>query len=123
MKVLVCGSRSWIYQGVMYRRLRQLPPGSTIISGGARGADELAEWLAPALGFTSKVYPADWETFGKRAGYIRNVQMLEQDPDLVIAFWDGESRGTAHTIREAEKRGIPVEVIRGGTPEAEEETR
>jgi hypothetical protein len=58
-----------------------------------------------------RVFPADWERYKRRAGIIRNLEMLDQEPDLVIAFWDGKSRGTAHTIGEARRRGIPVEVV------------
>ena len=58
-------------------------------------------------------FPADWDTYGKQAGFIRNIQMLDEKPDLVIAFQKNASRGTQHTINEARKRGIPVEVIVG----------
>jgi len=111
MKVLICGSRDWEYGGAVYKRLRDLPQGSLVITGAARGADRLADFYARQLGHDTKRFPADWETFGKRAGFIRNVQMLEQEPDLVIAFQKNGSRGTQHTIDEARKRGIPVEVI------------
>lgn len=50
-----------------------------------------------------------WESFGQRAGYLRNLAMLQLEPDLVIAFTNG-SPGTQHTIDEARRRGIPVEI-------------
>lgn len=78
-----------------------------ILHGGARGADRLADIIARALGFEVEVYPADW-TLGKYAGILRNLEMLDSKPDLVIAFWDGSSRGTKHTMDAAFKRGIPV---------------
>jgi hypothetical protein len=58
-------------------------------------------------------FPADWGTFGKRAGPIRNKQMLEEGkPDLVIAFWDGNSPGTKNMIDQAQAKGISVKVIK-----------
>jgi hypothetical protein len=111
MKVLVCGSRSWNRPSLIGRRLAKLPNDAEIIHGGARGADELAATYARALGIPVTAYPADWRGKGKRAGIIRNLEMLDQKPDLVLAFWDGESAGTRHTIGEAENRGIKVEVV------------
>jgi len=112
VKVLVCGSRIYKHRadGVR-RRLNELPRDTEIIHGNAEGPDRIAhEW---AYGVhVLHIYPADWQRHGRRAGYVRNVRMLEeQKPDLVLAFWDGRSNGTGHTIREAEKRAIPVEVV------------
>lgn len=113
MKVLVCGSRTWRDIGKMRTRLRVLPAGTLVIHGDAkRGADRWAGYLALTFGLPVQTFPAQWKRDGKRAGILRNIVMLDQCPDLVIAFWDGESRGTAHTIDEAQRRGIPVEVIR-----------
>jgi hypothetical protein len=58
-----------------------------------------------------KRYPADWDTFGKSAGYRRNEQMAE-DADALVAFWDGESKGTAHMIDTMAAMDKPVRVIR-----------
>ena len=107
----MCGSRAWEHPTWIGRRLADLLRGSEVIHGGARGADTYAGLYARALGFTETVFPADWRGKGKRAGIIRNLEMLDQKPDLVIAFWVGASTGTHHTITEAERRGIPVEVI------------
>lgn len=111
VKVLVCGSRSWSDYVAIRRRLAELPSGAEIIHGAARGADQDAATAARALGMPEKAYPADWRGKGRRAGIIRNLEMLAAWPDLVIAFWDGESTGTRHTITEARKRGIPVEIV------------
>jgi hypothetical protein len=118
VKVLVCGSRevpdlmaAW---DIWEDRLRRLPhsyPAHTVISGGARGADTVAHMVAKKLGYRTKTFRADWNEHGKKAGIVRNLAMLDEEPDLVIAMWDGESRGTKHTITEARKRGIPVEMI------------
>lgn len=71
----------------------------------------MAGTIALALGFRVESHPADWRGQGARAGILRNLAMLEWEPELVLAFWDGRSTGTAHTIREARRRRIPVEVI------------
>lgn len=121
MKVLVCGSRGWgidltdAKQSVR-RRLDQLLAGGEpqLILGGANGPDEFArEWAAHTDVDHLVLYPR-WTQQGKQAGILRNLRMLDEQPDLVIAFWDGTSRGTKHTIDEARRRGIPVEVITEG---------
>lgn len=112
MRVLVCGSRDFHYPALVAMRLAQLPADAIVMHGAARGVDTIAAKIAAGLGLEIEDYPADWKRYGKRAGIERNLDMLDARPDLVIAFWDGQSRGTAHTIREAEKRGIRVEVHR-----------
>jgi hypothetical protein len=94
----------------MRHKLRELPRGSTVVHGGARGADRIAGELAQALGLEERVFLPDWSSYGKRAGMIRNLAMLDLVPDIVLAFWDGASTGTGHTIGEARRRGIPVDV-------------
>lgn len=112
MIVLVCGSRKWRDIHAIRMRLLKLPPDCEIIHGAARGADMIAAALATDFGFTVRAFPADWDRHGKAAGPIRNLAMLDERPDLVVAFQVGESSGTQHTINEARKRGIPVEVHR-----------
>jgi hypothetical protein len=115
VKVLVCGSRRFTnpfrVSLSIHERLRKLPAGTLIIHGDASGADRMAAQSAAAHDLTSRAYHADWERHGKRAGIIRNLAMLDAGPDLVLAFWDGKSPGTAHTIGEARRRGIDVEVV------------
>lgn len=97
----------------MFHRLAQLPRDTIIVSGAAKGADTHAEWAAEELQMDCVIFPADWDRFGRAAGPIRNRQMLDQKPDLVIAFHSdlSKSKGTADTVREAKRRGIKVEVI------------
>lgn len=113
MKVLVCGDRNWTDTKKVRERLSQFPPGTVIIEGECRGADRIAARVALRLGFTVDAYPADWDTHGRAAGPIRNSRMLNQSPDLVIAFHPDidKSSGTADTVRKARHRRIPVEVI------------
>ena len=114
MKVLVCGSRKVsdpdATRNAIAARLGSLPKDVTILHGGANGVDMWADAIAWAMGLPATVMPADWETHGRSAGILRNNDMLDLEPDLVLAFWDGSSRGTKHTIDEARRRGIPVEV-------------
>lgn len=79
----------------------------TIISGCAKGADDLGEDWAVVNWAGLERYPADWDTHGKKAGILRNIQMLEEGkPDLVVAFPGG--RGTDHMINIAKKAGVEV---------------
>jgi hypothetical protein len=114
MRVLVCGSRDWTDGQAIYRRLALVLAehgGSTIVHGDARGADRIAAGCALGLGLSIDRFPANWKHHGKAAGYIRNLAMLDTAPDLVLAFQRNGSRGTQHTIDEARRRGIPVEVF------------
>jgi predicted Rossmann fold nucleotide-binding protein DprA/Smf involved in DNA uptake len=82
----------------------------TIISGGARGVDAEAERYARSIGAEVVVVPADWDGLGKSAGFIRNKEIVAR-AHRVVAFWDGESRGTMHTIGLALEYGRHLEVI------------
>lgn len=111
MKVLVCGSRDWTDKDRIADVLADYAPNHpTIIHGDARGADLIADRVARTYGYAVKPFAADWYGMGRRAGIVRNLRMLDENPDLVIAFQINGSRGTQHTIDEARKRGIPVEV-------------
>lgn len=82
-----------------------------IVSGKARGADSLGEKYANENGFNIVEFPADWDKFGKSAGYKRNVEMAE-NADALIAFWDGDSRGTKHMIDIAKEKNLPTRIIK-----------
>ncbi len=115
-RVIVCGSREVgrdpnIARATISARLAELPGHVVIVHGGARGVDRIAGQEAEKLGLLLDVFPADWERDGKAAGFIRNQRMIDVGADLVIAFWDGKSNGTRHTITRAEHAGIPVEVV------------
>lgn len=86
-----------------------------IISGTARGADQMGERYAKERGFQLRRFPADWEQYGKSAGHIRNAKMAD-NADALIAFWDGESRGTKNMINNARRKGLAVRVIQYQKP-------
>lgn len=115
MKLLVCGSRVWKDCGQISRYIAtMLCKGYThIITGGAKGADACAENIAIQFGMELTVVEAEWEKFGKAAGVLRNQKMLELEPDFVIGFMIGESRGTRDMLIRAMKANIPTEVVHG----------
>ena len=82
-----------------------------IVSGKARGADSLGEKYANENGLNIMEFPADWDKHGRSAGYKRNVEMAE-NADALIAFWDGESRGTKHMIDIAKEKNLLTRIIR-----------
>lgn len=84
---------------------------SCVVSGGAKGADRVGEKWAKENGLEIKLFPAEWEKFGKRAGPLRNQSMAEYANGL-ISVWDGESRGTANMIELARDLGLRVSVFR-----------
>lgn len=122
MLVLVCGDRNWEDMETVARRLSKLPPGTKVIHGACRGADTCGGMAARRLGFEVQSFPAEWDKYGPYAGPIRNGQMLDQKPDLVIAFHENieKSRGTKNCLTQARKRKIPVEIISGPLTEAED---
>ena len=116
MKVLVCGDRNWEDRQAIKLWLEVLKEiGYTdLIEGEARGADRMSREEGEKLGFTVHRYPADWDKYHRSAGPIRNRQMLDQKPDLVLAFHSHlltKSKGTADTVQEARRRGIEVKVV------------
>lgn len=87
-----------------------------IISGTAKGADTLGEEFASNCCIKVKRFPANWDIHGKSAGYIRNEQMAKYaisdgNYGVLIAFWDGKSRGTKHMIDLAKKYGLKIYVV------------
>jgi hypothetical protein len=74
----------------------------SLVSGGANGADKLVEKYAKDNKFKIKVFQADWDSLGKKAGPVRNKQIVDKS-DVIIAFWNGISKGTESTIKIARK--------------------
>jgi hypothetical protein len=113
MRILVCGGRKFADSAVLNRTLDQAHsagPITTLIHGMAKGADTLAGEWAERNDVPVEGYRADWEKHGKRAGPIRNAEMLKQGhPRLVIAFRGGQ--GTKGMIEQARAVGVPVLVI------------
>lgn len=113
-RIIVTGSRNFndyvrlkyeLYQ--VFKRLDNAP---IIVSGTARGTDKLGEQFADEHDLEVKRFPADWDEHGKKAGYLRNKEMAEY-ADVLIAFWDGKSKGTGHMIKIANKQELPTKII------------
>ena len=115
MRVAIIGSRS-VQLEEEQDVLPYLPENTTgIVSGGAEGADQIAEHIAEFLHVPLTVFRPDYARFQRRAPLERNRDIV-QHADYVIALWDGSSRGTAHAIEQCIKEYKPVRVLicRGG---------
>lgn len=115
-RLIVAGSRNFNNYELLKEKcdcllsLKRQTHSIVIVSGTARGADQLGERYAAERGYQVERFPADWKNDGKAAGPIRNAQMAAY-ADALVVFWDGRSRGTRDMIERAEKRGLPVRVI------------
>lgn len=109
--MLVTGSRDWDDWRTLSLALLDAADGRddvTVIQGAARGADHLAAQLARKMGWEVESYPADWDRYGKSAGFRRNAEMVALGADVCLAFIKDDSRGATHCAGLAEKAGIPV---------------
>ena len=106
MKVAVIGSRNLRVNDLG----KYLPDGVTeIVSGGARGVDTSAKEYALAHGIKLTEFLPEYGKYGRSAPLRRNITIIEY-ADLVLAFWDGKSRGTKYVIDNCKKRGVLVKV-------------
>lgn len=117
MKVIVAGGRDFYNVPFMFAELDRLlavPIHNgrkvTIVSGGAKGADECGLWYANIRNLPTHVFHPDWDKHGKSAGMLRNVDMAD-DADMLIAFWDMESRGTKHMIDTARAKNLKTHIF------------
>lgn len=112
-KVIVAGGRDFNdyerLEQVLNHLLKHKLPDVEIVSGKARGADTLGERYAHTLGLPVKAFPANWNAYGKSAGYRRNKEMAEY-ADACVVFWDGSSKGSKHMIDLALTHGLPTRV-------------
>lgn len=123
LRVIIAGSRDFNDYALLKKSAIEIitkktmfPDLTRIISGGARGADILGERFANEIGLEISRFIPDWDSLGKRAGYVRNETMVKfavenGNDGMLIAFWDGESRGTKHMIDLANKHGLEVHVV------------
>lgn len=114
MKVGVVGSRSLRVADLG----KYLPEGTTeILSGGAAGVDTSAREYALAHAIPLTEFLPDYQRYGRAAPLKRNISIIES-ADLVLAFWDGTSRGTRFVIERCKQRGTTVRVFlwRGKSP-------
>ena len=131
MRVIIAGSREfndynllvqkcneYFYQlsqeGLLSNDVQTDIANMEIVSGTAKGADKLGERFAEDYNIKIKRLPANWDLYGKSAGYRRNEEMAlyaKQDNGVLIAFWDGKSKGTKHMIQLANRHELRVFVV------------
>lgn len=113
-RVIIAGSR--VFDNYTYLKdsmdylLQNINDEIIVVCGKARGADTLGEQYAKERGYAVRYFPADWDRYGKSAGYIRNEEMAK-NADALVAFWDGKSRGTKSMIKLAHQYGLRVRVM------------
>jgi len=118
-KLIVAGGRDFTDYKTLSKKLEAirtvilqdgLADDLEVVSGGARGADSLGERWARENHVSLKIFPADWDRHGKAAGPIRNKEMGDY-ADGLLAFWDGNSRGTQHMINYSKEKQLDVIVV------------
>lgn len=114
IKVIVAGGRDFTDREGLLKAFHQfMEPYANeqivIVSGGAKGADAIGEWIGKEYGITTVIMRAQWEKFGKSAGYRRNEQMAQYGSHL-LAAWDGASKGTKHMIDLAKQYGLITQI-------------
>lgn len=109
MKVAVIGSRTFNDYELLRQTLSKLEI-TLVVSGGAKGADSLGEEYANANNIPTKIFLPDWEKYGKSAGMLRNSDIINE-AEIIVAFWDGESKGCKDAIAKANKLNKKVLII------------
>lgn len=117
LRTIVAGSRDDVSRNDLEIALDGLHwEVSVLLCGCARGADTIGREWAEENKVPIELYPANWERFGRRAGYRRNEEMSER-AEALIALWNGISKGTAHMIQISNKKGLPIRVLNVKTGE------
>lgn len=118
VRLLITGSRSWDREDLILDELTKFADWATrrgqsvsLLSGTAAGADRMCERVGKRLGFNIERFPADWNAHGKRAGFVRNQEMVNTGPDFCLAFIKSGSRGASMTARIAQESGIVTRVV------------
>lgn len=112
MRTIIAGSRHITDPAELEAAMRDIDwHPSAIITGGARGADQLGNDWANANGLPLAIYYANWRECGRRAGPLRNEEMAK-NADALVALWDGDSAGTQNMINAARAKGLRVHVHR-----------
>jgi hypothetical protein len=110
-RILITGSRDWTDAAVIEDALRPFWtqwPSAILVHGDAKGADKMASAIWRGWGGQDEAHPAAWATLGKRAGYVRNAEMVALGADVCLAFIRHHSRGASMTADLATEAGIHV---------------
>lgn len=115
-RVLITGSRDWTDATAVWNALKAiqeyLDEPIIVVHGGARGADSIAGSIAKRLGMEVEVHLPDWDRDGKRAGFVRNFEMVKAGADFCLAFIKNNSKGATMCAELATKASIPVQYFR-----------
>lgn len=116
-RILITGSRTWEDADTILEAIENETGDEwtdyTLVSGNCPlGADRMAEDVAESLGIHIERHPADWETHGKRAGFLRNAEMVNLGADVCLAFIRDDSKGATMTATMATRAGIRLKVFR-----------
>ncbi len=116
MKVIIAGSRTFNNYNLLAKKCDHYLKDQTdsdveIVSGCCRGADKLGEKYAKTKEYKVKKFPANWYKHGKKAGYLRNIEMAKYSVAL-IAFWDHQSKGTKNMIELAQKYNLKIRIVK-----------
>jgi predicted Rossmann fold nucleotide-binding protein DprA/Smf involved in DNA uptake len=117
VRTIIAGSRSirdimLVYSAMDLAETAGIIP-TVVLSGTAAGVDEDGERWAMRRGIPVERYPADWDTYGRSAGFRRNELMVSK-AEAVVVLWDGESKGAAHTVRMARRAMLKLLVVEIG---------
>jgi len=123
LRVIIAGSRDFVNYVFLKEKVDEIMKSErekhpwlevVIVSGGARGVDRLGERYARERNLKLECFLADWNLYGKQAGMVRNRQMLtfaRKEHSMLIAFWDGISRGTKNMIQISLEAGIDIHIV------------
>lgn len=110
MRVIIAGSRTILEPKEVEKAVEQSPfykKITIILCGDARGVDFLGQLYGEYHGIPVEHYPAQWNQYGKSAGYRRNEQMA-QNADALILVWDGQSKGSDHMLEIAKRYNLEI---------------
>lgn len=111
MRTIIAGSRTITDYNLVVESIEFSGfPITQVVSGGAYGADRLGERYAKEHNIPLVVFPAKWNEYGKKAGYLRNVEMAE-NADALICIIENDSKGASHMINIARERGLRLYIL------------
>lgn len=113
-RVLITGSREWSDRFFIQNKIEDLSLRGNIVivhGGCKKGVDEIVNNYCLYENIEQEIYTAKWEKHGKRAGILRNQQMVDTKPDLCLSFWNGKSTGTKDCINKVIKAKIPINIF------------
>lgn len=112
MRLIIAGSRAFDRGDILLREVKYFVGEEKIrvLSGMAKGADMLGYNYAKIWNIPVDEHPADWNKYGKRVGYLRNIEMAK-NADACIVFWDGKSKGSKMMIDIAKDYNLKLQII------------